>query len=84
MLIQITQHFHPEILGLFIDGYAVVLWLIFMGYLFHFIPQYVSDQVAEQIIAAPLPVKITLITLVIFGVVQIQSADILAFIYFQF
>jgi alginate O-acetyltransferase complex protein AlgI len=84
MLTQITQHFHPEIIGLFIDGYTLVLWLICMGYLLHFIPQYVSDYVAERIIQSPLPVKISLITLVIFGVVQIQSAEIQAFIYFQF
>lgn len=84
MLTQISQHFHPEILFPFIDGYAGVLWLMLMGYMLHFIPQYASDTLATEVMQLPLALKITLITLVIFGVIQIQSADVQAFIYFQF
>ncbi|MBX7242974.1 MAG: MBOAT family protein [Bacteroidia bacterium] len=84
MIHQIVFEFNGQVLPQFVEGYPVVLWLIFLGYLLHFIPQYFNSLLTDRISRLTLPVIIVLMTIVIFIVYQFQTADIQPFIYFQF
>lgn len=84
ILYQIVYQFNGQIFPQFLDGYPIVIWLIFLGYLLHFIPQYFNTLLTHQISKLSLPVIILLITAVILIVYQFQTAEIQPFIYFQF
>ncbi|HEV8515606.1 MAG TPA: MBOAT family O-acyltransferase [Cyclobacteriaceae bacterium] len=81
---QITQNFKAEVFFDFLMGYKGVVLLMIIGYILHAIPQKVELKVQEQITKAPVPAKAALITLVILIIVQVKSAGIQPFIYFQF
>jgi hypothetical protein len=54
------------------------------GYVIHWLPVKVKTWYRETFIAFPLPVKIVVSTLIIFGIYQTMSSELQAFIYFQF
>jgi D-alanyl-lipoteichoic acid acyltransferase DltB (MBOAT superfamily) len=81
---QIVQNFKPELFFDFLAGYEGVVLLMITGYLLHAIPQKFELKVQEQITKSPLIAKAALVTLVILIVVQVKSAGIQPFIYFQF
>ena len=65
-------------------AYWGVLVLIGLGYLLHFAPRS-SEMVAERFLGrVPLWAKAVIITLIIYVVMHIKSADVQPFIYFQF
>lgn len=81
---RIVYNFHPEILGSFIMGYKNVFVLMVIGYLMHFTPQRAKNFVLESITKTPLLGKAALILVVAYIVIQVKSAEIQPFIYFQF
>ncbi len=84
MLSQIFTAFHAEIIPNFISGYSTILLLLGIGYFLHFIPKDIEFK-AETIIAnAPIIVKALLFVMMVWLVVQVKSAEIQPFIYFQF
>jgi D-alanyl-lipoteichoic acid acyltransferase DltB (MBOAT superfamily) len=84
MLSQIWYNFNPQILPDFLDGYAAVLFFMTLGYALHLIPQSVTNGAQGLVTRLPLPAKALLITLVIVLVMQVKTAQVQPFIYFQF
>ena len=84
MLNQIFTKFNIQVLGEFISGYKVVLFLMFLGYVLHFIPRATELHVEELVTRMPLALKAVCLTAVIVLVLQIKSAGVQPFIYFQF
>jgi D-alanyl-lipoteichoic acid acyltransferase DltB (MBOAT superfamily) len=84
MLNQVTQNFKPELFFDFLMGYKGVILLMIVGFTLHFLPQRWEVKVQDQVTQAPLMAKAVLITLLILMVVQVKSAGIQPFIYFQF
>jgi D-alanyl-lipoteichoic acid acyltransferase DltB (MBOAT superfamily) len=84
ILTQITRHFHPEVLEQFVVGYKNVLILMAAGYLFHFMPKRFELAIQGLVTRSPLWLQALLLASVIFVVVQMKSAGVQPFIYFQF
>jgi alginate O-acetyltransferase complex protein AlgI len=84
MLSQIFFHFQPQIFTDFIEGYAPVLFWMGVGYLLHLMPESAEQKAQNVVTALPLPLKALLITLFIAFVMQMKSAQVQPFIYFQF
>ncbi len=81
---QIAFSFHPE---LFIDlmrGYPTVFTLMIIGFLLHFAPKRLEDACKQAVISMPLIVKALAFVILIVMIMQIKSAEIQPFIYFQF
>lgn len=81
---QIRNSFSPELIPQILNSYSNVFFVMLIGYVIHWLPVKVKDWYRETFIAFPLPVKIVLSSVVIFGVYQAMSSELQAFIYFQF
>ena len=55
-----------------------------LGYLLHFIPEKLDAATTRFVIRMPLVVQALLIVVVIYMVIQVKTAGIQPFIYFQF
>ncbi|MDR0538827.1 MAG: MBOAT family protein [Tannerellaceae bacterium] len=84
MLHQIAWHFHPEVLVQFVRGYPAVFALMVAGYLSHFMPQVVDAFLRKALTYSPLILQASILVIVIFIIIQIKSAGVQPFIYFQF
>ncbi len=84
LLQQIGLHFHPEIFPQFITGYSGVFSLLLLGYLLHFLPSSIRRGAGRAVVRAPYLVQLLLFIVLLFFIVQIKSADVQPFIYFQF
>ncbi|MDR1499633.1 MAG: MBOAT family protein [Tannerellaceae bacterium] len=84
MLGQIATDFHPEIFLQFVEGYKTVVLLMAAGYVFHFMPRRMEGFMQGALTRSPLLVQALIVVAVIFLVVQMKSAGVQAFIYFQF
>lgn len=73
-----------DVLGQWLVGYWGVALLMAIGLISHFLPSRISDNVQGKITTMPLFAQALLIVIVIFIVIQIKSADVQPFIYFQF
>lgn len=84
MLSQITTDFHPEVFPQFIAGYKGVFFLLLAGYILHFTPDSMVERTRGMLTRSPLLVQAMILALVIFVVIQVKSAGVQPFIYFQF
>lgn len=84
MLSRILLDFKPELLPEFINGYQHVVLLMAAGYVLHFLPSSAALRFEKTIVTLPLFWKAACIVAVIFLVVQVKSAQVQPFIYFQF
>lgn len=84
LLNQIATSFHPEIIGEFVNGYTLVLGLMILGFVLHFIPASIEKFAERFVTSSPFPLKVLYLSLIIFIVIQVKSAEIQPFIYFQF
>jgi alginate O-acetyltransferase complex protein AlgI len=84
MLSQIFTNFHPEVFPQFIAGYKTVFALMVIGYVLHFLPQHVFDDVRDFVTRSPLVLQALYLVLAILIVVQFKTAGVQPFIYFQF
>lgn len=84
MLHQIAFDFRPEIFPDFMTGYATVIFWMTLGYGLHFLPASTERWGERAVTALPLAFKALLITAVVVLVMQIKSAEVQPFIYFQF
>ncbi|MDR1357081.1 MAG: MBOAT family protein [Tannerellaceae bacterium] len=84
ILNRIALDFHPEILPQFVEGYKTVVALMLAGYLFHFMPRRVEGLMQSIVTRSPLLVQAIILVAVIFVIVQMKSAGVQPFIYFQF
>jgi D-alanyl-lipoteichoic acid acyltransferase DltB (MBOAT superfamily) len=81
---QIRNSFNPELIPEITKAYYKVFLVMLAGYVIHWLPVRVKTWYRETFIAFPLPVKIVVSTLIIFGIYQTMSSELQAFIYFQF
>ncbi|WP_080903866.1 MBOAT family protein [Parabacteroides sp. Marseille-P3160] len=84
VLTQIFTNFHPEVFVQFITGYKGVTILMLVGYLLHYTPKRLEAGVQNAVIRSPLVMQALYLVVVIFIVVQMKSAGVQPFIYFQF
>ena len=84
VLVQIFTAFKPEVFLQFITGYSMIFILMLIGYTIHFMPKKVDLAIQQKVICMPLWGKALLLSVAIFAVIQMKSADIVPFIYFQF
>lgn len=84
MLEQIAYAFNPQIWPEFLSGYSSVLIWMCLGYGLHLLPQAWEQQAEKGVTALPLLAKALLIVLVAALVMQVKSAEVQPFIYFQF
>ncbi len=84
MLRQIFTAFHPQLLPQLLTGYWAVFFLMFLGYLLHFLPDSWERACIRSFVRLPLLGKALLTVLLIYLVVQMKSSEIQPFIYFQF
>lgn len=81
---QIFFHFRGELFLQWLASYSGVAALMLLGYITHFLPDWVENWSAARLVRSPLAVKVALLVIVVFIVMQIKSSEILPFIYFQF
>ena len=84
MINQITQSFKPELFFEFLTGYKGAIGLMIIGYALHAMPKRFELKVEDLVTKAPLLAKAALVTVMILVIVQVKSAGIQPFIYFQF
>lgn len=84
MLKQIGTAFHPQLFPQLIVGYWEVFALMALGYVLHFVPDSWERGCTKTIIRLPLVGKAVLLVALIYLVIQMKSADVQPFIYFQF
>lgn len=84
MIRQIFVNFHVDVLPQMIIGYWPVFVLMMIGFLLHFAPDDWEKACCSFITRIPLWAKALIIILVVFVIIQVKSADIQPFIYFQF
>ena len=84
MLRQIFTAFTPGLLPQLVSGYWEVFALMGLGFFLHFVPAS-WERAGERVVTTlPLVGKALLLVLLIYVVIQMKSADIQPFIYFQF
>lgn len=84
MLTQIFTRFEPQIFFQFVLGYRTICLLMVIGFIIHFMPQKVDLFIQKKVTVMPLWGKAILLSIAIFLVIQMKSAEIVPFIYFQF
>jgi D-alanyl-lipoteichoic acid acyltransferase DltB (MBOAT superfamily) len=84
MLRQLFTSFHAELFPQLITGYWKVFALMAVGYFLHFVPSSWEQTCTKAVISLPLIGKALLMVALIYWVIQMKSATIQPFIYFQF
>ncbi|AVM57520.1 membrane-bound O-acyltransferase family protein [Bacteroides heparinolyticus] len=84
MLRQIFTTFRPQLFPQLVEGYWEVFALMALGYFLHFVPDSWERVCTKSVIRLPLLGKAVLMVLVVYLVIQMKSAEIQPFIYFQF
>ncbi|MDR0938392.1 MAG: MBOAT family protein [Mediterranea sp.] len=84
MLRQIFTAFHPRLFAQWAEGYWQVFALMLLGFLLHFAPAKWENAACRGVTRLPLPGKALLLVALVYLVIQMKSADIQPFIYFQF
>ena len=84
MIQQIGTAFHPELLPQLLAGYPAVFALMALGFVLHFLPDSWEEAGVKTVTRLPLLGKALLLIALIYVVIQMKSADIQPFIYFQF
>ncbi len=73
-----------ELVIKFIKGYKYVCIFMLIGFILHFVPKKLEDRVCSMIIRTPLLIQAAILAILIIFVMQIKSAEVQPFIYFQF
>ncbi|MDR0895555.1 MAG: MBOAT family protein [Prevotellaceae bacterium] len=84
MIHRIVTQFHAELLPQLIAGYPAVFALMGVGFLLHFLPDSWEEGCSRTVIHLPLWGKTLLMLVLVYAVIQMKSAQIQPFIYFQF
>lgn len=84
MLHQIVNNFNAAIIPQVVLGYKAVMGLIVLGYLMHFIPEKIDEDMMAKVGSASFWWQVALLVLTAWCVMQVKSSDIQPFIYFQF
>ena len=81
---QITHALRPDLLPQVLASFRLVFMLVALGYALHAIPDQMTFRLEDLMGRRSVVTQAVLITLVIWLVIQVKSAEIQPFIYFQF
>lgn len=81
---RIFNDFNSALIPDVLAGYSAVFSLILLGYVLHFVSRRTENDVVKHAIKMPVWGFAVVVTLLIWVVMQIKSAGIQPFIYFQF
>ncbi|MDR2585325.1 MAG: MBOAT family protein [Prevotellaceae bacterium] len=84
MLIQIFTNFNLALAPNVVWGYLAIFVLFLVGYVLHFTPEKWELKTQKFVINTHFMVKAIILIVIIWFVMQIKSAEIQPFIYFQF
>ncbi|MES2381637.1 MAG: MBOAT family O-acyltransferase [Bacteroidota bacterium] len=84
LLHQIFTAFNAAIVFTFITSYYKIVLLMLLGYALHFVPKQYETLILNWFTQTPLTVKVACMLVVIIIFIQVKSAEIQPFIYFQF
>ena len=84
VITQIGTNFHATVFTQLLAGYKGVFFLMLLGYLLHFLPDKLETGATRMVVRMPLVLQALLIVAVIYIVIQVKTAGIQPFIYFQF
>ena len=84
ILSQIFHNFNVALIPQVVSGYGVIFALMAFGYVLHMLPRTTEAWGKRVVTASPVVVQALLLTVLIWGIMQIKSAEIQPFIYFQF
>ena len=84
ILSQIFHNFNLALIPQVVSGYGVIFALMALGYVLHMLPRTTEMWGKRVVTASPVVVQALLLTVLIWGIMQIKSAEIQPFIYFQF
>ena len=84
VLYQIGGHFQARLFPQIIRGYPLVAGLMALGFLLHYLPERAKDRLEQSLAAMPLVLQSLILAVMIWVVLQMQSADIQPCIYFRF
>lgn len=84
MLGQLFTAFHPQLFPQLVAGYREVFALMALGFFLHFVPDSWEQACCRAVVRLPLVGKALLLVATIYLVIQMKSAEIQPFIYFQF
>jgi D-alanyl-lipoteichoic acid acyltransferase DltB (MBOAT superfamily) len=81
---QITHNLRPDLLPQVVASFRAVFALVALGYLLHAIPDGFTFQLEGAMGRRSVVTQAVVVTVVIWLVIQVKSAEIQPFIYFQF
>jgi len=84
MLSQITNFFHKEVFIQYVKGYPGVFSLIVLGYILHFLPRSWEPKIQERLANLPVVGQAILFGILIWIVIQVKSAPLQPFLYFNY
>lgn len=84
ILQQIFTNFNGKAFGALIRGYDTILIMLIIGYVVHFIPQWIEKKTEQKFINLHTVGRIIVFLIFIWIVIQIKSADQMLPIYLQF
>ncbi|MGI4737174.1 MAG: MBOAT family O-acyltransferase [Janthinobacterium lividum] len=81
---QITHALRPDLLPQVVESFRPVFALVALGYVLHFLPDGFTFQLEHTLARRSVVTQAVLVTAIIWLVIQVKSAEIQPFIYFQF
>ncbi|MGP1435694.1 MAG: MBOAT family O-acyltransferase [Phocaeicola sp.] len=84
MLSQVFTNFSPQVFTQMVSGYKSVFLLMAAGYLLHWAPDRWTDVCEKYVVKMPVIGKAIILVALIYLIIQIKSAGVQPFIYFQF
>ena len=84
VLKQIFTSFNGQIAQQVIFGYKAVFALFIIGYVIHFLPKQIKVYSEKLITKSGIIIQALVLVLVIWVIIQVKTAEIQPFIYFQF
>lgn len=81
---RISEHFGSELFLEVIVGYKVVLFAMLVGYLVHWIPEYLKDRYRKWFASRSYFIMGLIIIFAVLCMYQLMSGEMQPFIYFQF
>lgn len=84
VIYQITHNLRPDLLLAVVGSFRPVFALLALGYGLHFLPDGLTLRLEAAVARRSVLTQAVLLTAIIWLVIQVKSADIQPFIYFQF
>lgn len=84
IILQVINAFDFRIIPEILTGYKVVFIIIVFGYFLHFLPDKIDRFTENLVVKSPVVLKALYVVLAIWFIIQIKSASVQPFIYFNF